>query len=97
MDCLHYIGAIPSFQTAMHTLHISSTPASPAAFIISMFIPSIPGAFPVFADFSDSSTSDRSISSSCSRMACRPTAGSRCFSCLHLDLVTLQSSLPISV
>ena len=67
MDCLHSIGAIPSFQTALHTLHSSSTPA---AFIISMLIPSIPGAFPVFADFSDSSTSDRSISGSCSRMSC---------------------------
>ena len=68
MDCLHSIGAIPSFQTALHTLHSSSTPASPAALIISMLIPSIPGAFPVFADFSDSSTSDRSISGSCSRL-----------------------------
>ena len=72
MDCLHSIGAIPSFQIALHTLHSSncSTLASPAAFIISMLIPSIPGAFPVFADFSDSSTSDRSISGSCSRMSC---------------------------
>ena len=67
MDCLHSIGAIPSFQTALHTLHSSSTLASPAAFIILMLIP---GAFPVFADFSDSSTSDRSISGSCSRMSC---------------------------
>ena len=70
MDCLHSIGANPSFQTALHTLHSSSTPASPAAFIISMLIPSIPGAFPVFADFSDSSTYDRRISGSCSRMSC---------------------------
>ena len=70
MDCLHSIGAIPSFQTALHTLHSSSTPASPAAFIISMLIPSIPDAFLVFADFNDSSTSDRSISGSCSRMSC---------------------------
>ena len=70
MDCLHSIGAIPSFQTALHTLHSSSTPASPAAFNISMVIPSIPGAFPVFADFSESATSDRSISGSCSRMFC---------------------------
>ena len=70
MDCLHSVGAVPSFQTARHTLHSSSTPASPAAFIISMLIPSIPVAFPVFADFSDSSTSDRSISGSCSRMSC---------------------------
>ena len=70
MDCLHSIGAIPSFQTALHTLHSSSTPASPAAFIISMLIPSIPGAFPVFADFSDTSTSDRSMSGSCSRISC---------------------------
>ena len=70
MDCVHSIGAIPSFQTALHTLHSSSTPSSPAAFIISMVIPSIPGAFPVFADFSDSSTYDRSISGSCSRMSC---------------------------
>ena len=69
MDCLHSIGAIPSFQTALHTLHSSSTPASPAAFIISMLIPSSPGAFPVIADFSDSSTSDRSISGLCSRMS----------------------------
>ena len=73
MDCLHSIGAIPSFQTALHTLHSSSTPASPAAFIISMLIPSIPGAFPVSADFSDSSTSDRSISGSCYRMSCAAT------------------------
>ena len=70
MDCLHSIGAIPSFQTALHTLHSSSTPASLAAFIISMLIPSIPGVFPVFVDFSDSSTSDRSISDSHSRMSC---------------------------
>ena len=70
MDYLHSIGAIPSFQTALHTLHSSSTPASPAAFIISMHIPSIPGAFPVFADFSDASTYDRSISGLCSRMSC---------------------------
>ena len=70
MDCLHSIGAIPSFQTALRTLHSRSIPASRAAFIISMLIPSIPGAFPVFADFSDSSTSDRSISGSCSRMSC---------------------------
>ena len=69
MDCLYSIGAIPSFQTALHPAHSSSTPASPAAFIISMVIPLIPGAFPVFADFSDS-TSDRSISGSCSRMSC---------------------------
>ena len=48
MDCLHSVGAVPSFQTARHTLHSSSTPSSPAAFIISMLIPSIPGAFPVF-------------------------------------------------
>ena len=67
MDCLT---AFPSFHTALHTLHSSSTPASPAAFIISMLIPSIQGAFPVFADFSDSSISDRSISGSCSRMSC---------------------------
>ena len=70
MACLHSIGAIPSFQTGLHTLHSSSTPASPAAVIISMLIPSIAGAFPVFADFSDYSTSDRSISGSCSRMPC---------------------------
>ena len=70
MDCLHSVGAVPSFQTARHTLHSSSTPASHAPFIISMLIPSIPGAFPVFADFSDSSTSHRSISGSCSRMSC---------------------------
>ena len=70
MDCLHSIGAIPFFQTALHTFHSSSTPASPAAFIISMLIPSIPGAFPVFDDFSDASTSDHSISGSCSRMSC---------------------------
>ncbi len=70
MDCLHSIGAIPSFQTARHTLHSSSAPASPAAFIILMLIPSIPGSFPVFADFSESSTSDRSNSGSCSRMSC---------------------------
>ena len=49
MECFHYVGAIPSFHTALHTLHSSSTPASPAAFIISMVIPSILGAFPVFA------------------------------------------------
>ena len=70
MDCLHSIGAIPYFQTALLTLHSSSTPAYPAAFIISMLIPSIPGAFPVFADVSDSSTSDRCMSGSCSRMSC---------------------------
>ena len=70
MDCLHSIGAIPYFQTALHTLHSRPTPASPAAFIISMHIPSISGAFPVFVDFSDSSASDRSISGSCSRMSC---------------------------
>ena len=43
MNCLHSIGAIPSFQTALNTLHSSSTPASPAAFIIAMVILSIPG------------------------------------------------------
>ena len=64
MDCLHSIGAIPSFQTALHTVHSSSTQASPAAFITSMLNPSIPRAFSVFADFSDSSTSDLSISGS---------------------------------
>ena len=70
MDCLHSIGAIPSSQTAVHTLHSSFTPASPAAFIVSMLIPSIPGAFPVFVDFSNSSTYDRSISGSCSGISC---------------------------
>ena len=70
MDCLHSIGAIPSFQTALHTIHSSSAPASPAAFISSMLIPSVPGAFPVFPYFSDSSISDRSISGSCSIMYC---------------------------
>ena len=95
MHCLHSIGTIPSFQTALHTLHSSSTLASPAAFFfISMLIPPIPGAFPVFADFSDSSTSDRSIS------GCAPECivpKSCCLSCPHMDLVTLQSNLPISV
>ena len=61
MDCLHSIGAIPYFQTSLHTLHSSSTPASPAAFITSMLNPSNQGAVPVFADSNDSSTSDRSI------------------------------------
>ena len=28
MDCLHYIGAIPYFQTALHTLLRSSIPAA---------------------------------------------------------------------
>ena len=69
MDCLHSIGPIPSFQTALHTPHSSSTPASSAAFIISKLNMSIPGEFQVFADFSDYSTSDRSISGSCSRMS----------------------------
>ena len=50
---------IPPFQSALHSI---STPASPAAFIFSMVIPSIPCAFPVFADFSDSSTSDHNSS-----------------------------------
>ena len=62
MDCLHSIGDIPSFQTALHS---SSTPAPHAAFIISMGFPSVPGSFPVFADFSDSSTSGHSISLQC--------------------------------
>ena len=70
MDCLHSIGAIPSCQTSLHTIHSSSTPDSHAALIISMVIPSIPGSFSVFANFSDSSTSDRSISGSGSRMSC---------------------------
>ena len=70
MDCVHSIGAIPSFQTALHTLHSSSALASPAPFIMSMVIPSITQAFLVFADFSDSLTSDRSTSVSCSRMFC---------------------------
>ncbi len=92
MDCLHSIGAIPSFQTAPHTLHSISTPASPAAFIISMLIPSIPGAFPVFADFSQlliivflARDPECLVPKIC------------CLSCPHLDLVTLQSNLPISV
>ena len=60
VDYIRSIGAIPSFQTALHTVAVHST--YPAVFIFSIFIPTIPGAFPVFADFSDSSTSDRSIS-----------------------------------
>ena len=69
MDCLHCIGAIPSFQTALHPSHSSSTPASPAAFIISMHISYVSGSLPVFADFSVSSTFDRSIYGSFSRMS----------------------------
>ena len=60
MDCLHSIGAFPSFQTALHTLQSSSTPASPAA----------SGCLSGLSDFSESSTSDRSISGSCSVMSC---------------------------
>ena len=73
MDFPHSIGAIPSFQTVLHTPHSSYTPVSLAAVIISMAIPSIPGAFPVSADYSDSSTDDRSSSGSCSRMSCKET------------------------
>ena len=69
MDCLHSNGAIPICQTTLHTLHSSYTPASPAAFIISMVIPSIPGAFSVFGYYSDFPTCDSiPIYGSCSRM-----------------------------
>ena len=57
MECLHSIGAFPSSQTALHSLQSSSTPAYPAA-------------SGCLSDFSDSSTSDRSISGSCSVMSC---------------------------
>ena len=68
--CLHSTGHIPYIQTVLHTLHSSSTPASPAAFIF--FVVPFPGVFPVFADASDSPTYDRSISGS--RMWCAETS-----------------------
>ena len=54
----------------------------------------IAGVFPVFADFSDSSTSERSISGSRSRMWC----AKKLWSPLpHLDLVGVQINISISV
>ncbi len=94
MDCLHSIGAIPSFQIALHTLQSSSTPASPAAFIISMLIPSIPGTFPALLT---SVTPLLLIVVFLARAPKCLVPKSCCLSFPHLDLVTLQSNLPISV
>ena len=52
-----------------------------------MVIPSIPGAFPVFADISDSSTSDRSTVFLARIPECL-VPKSCCLSFPHLDLVT---------
>ena len=94
MDCLHSIGAIPSFQTALHTLHRSTTPASPAAFIISMLIPSIRV---YFRSLLISVTPQLMIVVFLARAPECLVPKSCCLSCPHLDLVTLQSNLPISV